>query len=323
MRSRSLDVVIHDATVIGTRRLPAGVLAPVWTPGWPWPRAAPKRPVGERLCQSPEQRPAAGLLVVAQRQRHQGRHHPRPGGDEGQRLRRRADLRRRRGRAGRQRPGAARPDVLHARVARALQARPARGRPARPGDEPQHPERLEPRRADGQGRGRGQEARLVGGAWSAARRSSIRRCRSRSTRDGFYRDTARRGLSRPDGTRSRRSARSPTTPAASRTGTEGAVTARCISRRRTPRRCLQDAAGAARRGRHAVAGRARPDAKLGRGRHPALGRARRAAGRSSASAAPSATTPTSPPAATAGKATRWTCSTPARSSATGTRWSSR
>ena len=62
------------------------------------------------------------------------------------------------------------PDVLHPRVARALQAHPARGGPAGPGDEPQHPERLEPRRADGQGRGRGQEAGLVGDAGARARR---------------------------------------------------------------------------------------------------------------------------------------------------------
>ena len=81
-------------------------------------------------------------------------------------------------------------------VARALQARPARGRPARPGDEPEHPERLESRRPDGQSRGRRQEAGLVGDARRPARRSSTQACRSPRAATSSTATVAVRGLSR-------------------------------------------------------------------------------------------------------------------------------
>ncbi len=87
--------------------------------------------------------------MVAQRQRHPGVHYPRPRGDESQGFWRRADLRCRRSRAGRQRPRAAGPDLPHARNGANFPTHAARGGPPRARDEPQHPERLESRRADG------------------------------------------------------------------------------------------------------------------------------------------------------------------------------
>ena len=57
---------------------------------------ASRIPTRKRLVKPAGGLPPPRLLVVAQWQRHPGIHHPRPRGDEGQRLRRRADLRCRR-----------------------------------------------------------------------------------------------------------------------------------------------------------------------------------------------------------------------------------
>ena len=87
-------------------------------------------------------------------------------------------------------------DVLLARVAGAVQAHAARGRPPGPGNEPQHPERLEPRRADGHAGGRAQETRLVGGRVSGP--TNCRQAAAPKAR-GLTTATFRAGLSAQPG----------------------------------------------------------------------------------------------------------------------------
>ena len=206
------------------------------------------------------------------------------------------------------------PTFLYARVAGALPTYPARGRSAWARDEPEHPERLEPRRPDGKGGGCGQEVGVVGNrsAWSGGGKIGAAQAR-------FPRPVLSRPVCAPPTGSSLEPSHQPIQNWQQKAVYQHAAT----SPRRTPPRCSRTSPpNRAKRTQRQVdvldlTASWAPDGVL------RLGRAGGRLAEYCASAAPWATMPTSRPAAKAGTACAWTPWMRRLSSATGTRSSNR